>query len=295
MTMHYHRFDSAETSGRTIVEALGGHWTPRGGLCRCPAHADRSPSLSVRPGRRRLLFHCFAGCSTVEVMAALRRLHLPSAVGWADRVPAPSDELGRERARRLWSEARPAAGTIVGRYLAGRGLGVSSSLRFHPRTPQGRAPLTRFAPAMIAAVEDETGIVAVHRTFLRLDGAGLSKRQPVKAALGPLGSGFVRLAPPGAVLGLAEGIETALSAQQMFGVPCWATLGGERFRRVALPAGITEIILFLDHDSAGRCAEAVARERFGDRRIEVRYPEQPGTDWNDVLSRRTKQPVADVA
>lgn len=295
MTMHDHGFDSTETSGKTIVEALGGTWTPKGGLCRCPAHADRSPSLSVRPGRRRLLFHCFADCPTTEVMVALRRLHLPSAVGWQDRAPFSTDELGRERARRLWSEARPAAGTIVDRYLASRGLRVTSALRFHPRTPQGRAPLTRFAPAMIAAVEDETGVVAVHRTFLRPDGAGLSTRQPAKAALGPLGSGLIRLSPPGAVLGLAEGIETALSAQLIFGVPCWATLGSERFRRVALPTSVTEIVLFLDHDSAGRRVEAIARERFGDRRIEVRYPEQPGTDWNDVLRRPANQQVAGVA
>lgn len=81
----------------------------------------------------------------------------------------------------------------------------------------------------------------------------------------------------------------------MFGVPCWATLGGERFRRVALPASVTQIILFLDHDSAGRRAEAIARERFGDRQVEVRYPEQPGSDWNDVLRRRANQQVAEVA
>lgn len=38
----------------------------------CPAHADKSPSLAVREtDDGRLLVHCFAGCSAVEVMAAL--------------------------------------------------------------------------------------------------------------------------------------------------------------------------------------------------------------------------------
>lgn len=139
---------------------------------------------------------------------------------------------------------------------------------------------------MIAAVTDETGLVAVHRTFLSGDGQSLSSRQPARAALGPLGTGLVRLHSVSDRLGLAEGIETALSATQLFGVPCWATLGAERFKRIALPNSVAEIVLFLDHDAAGQQAEAVARERFRDRQIEARYPTQPGGDWNDVLRAR---------
>jgi putative DNA primase/helicase len=139
---------------------------------------------------------------------------------------------------------------------------------------------------MIAAVTDETGLVAVHRTFLSRDGRILSSSQPSRAALGPLGTGLVRLAPASNRLGLAEGIETALSASRLFGVPCWATLGAERFKRIALPASVAEIVLFLDDDAAGRQAEAVARERFSDRRIESRFPAKVGADWNDVLRAR---------
>ena len=40
---------------------------------RCPAHADRSPSLSIREGRDgRVLVHCFAGCTPTQILAALR-------------------------------------------------------------------------------------------------------------------------------------------------------------------------------------------------------------------------------
>jgi hypothetical protein len=49
---------SLDGEGRRIVERLGGAWRHDGGMCLCPAHADSSPSLSVRPGSRRLLFHC---------------------------------------------------------------------------------------------------------------------------------------------------------------------------------------------------------------------------------------------
>lgn len=42
-----------------------------GWMARCPAHADRSPSLSVCEGDGKVLFHCFAGCATEAVCAAL--------------------------------------------------------------------------------------------------------------------------------------------------------------------------------------------------------------------------------
>lgn len=40
-------------------------------IARCPAHDDRTPSLSVREVSDRVLVHCFAGCGATEVMAAL--------------------------------------------------------------------------------------------------------------------------------------------------------------------------------------------------------------------------------
>lgn len=43
----------------------------RGWMANCPAHEDRSPSLSITPGDDgRVLLHCFAGCSNADVLAA---------------------------------------------------------------------------------------------------------------------------------------------------------------------------------------------------------------------------------
>lgn len=45
----------------------GGRW-----IACCPAHDDRSPSLSIREGRDgRVLLKCFAGCSTGAIAEAL--------------------------------------------------------------------------------------------------------------------------------------------------------------------------------------------------------------------------------
>jgi hypothetical protein len=43
----------------------------RGWSARCPAHEDRSPSLSITMGGKAWLFHCFAGCTFDEVCAAV--------------------------------------------------------------------------------------------------------------------------------------------------------------------------------------------------------------------------------
>jgi hypothetical protein len=41
-------------------------------ISRCPAHEDRSPSLSIREtDDGRLLLHCFGGCETSDVLAAI--------------------------------------------------------------------------------------------------------------------------------------------------------------------------------------------------------------------------------
>lgn len=58
---------------RKLVESLGGQWRNSKGMCRCPAHDDRTPSLMVSIGQRAILFHCFAGCTNQAVLAALSR------------------------------------------------------------------------------------------------------------------------------------------------------------------------------------------------------------------------------
>lgn len=54
--------------GLESVQSRGhGKWSAR-----CPAHADNSPSLSIREGDDgRLLVHCFAGCTIEEITGAL--------------------------------------------------------------------------------------------------------------------------------------------------------------------------------------------------------------------------------
>jgi len=60
-----------------VLEALGryGHHAARSGsgwTCRCPAHEDRNPSLSINAGSDgSVLVHCHAGCSVESVVEAV--------------------------------------------------------------------------------------------------------------------------------------------------------------------------------------------------------------------------------
>lgn len=68
--------------------------TRRGWQARCPAHADRSPSLTIQDGEEgRILVHCFAGCTPKEICSALH-VHVRDLFQDAERT---SGELWRAR------------------------------------------------------------------------------------------------------------------------------------------------------------------------------------------------------
>ncbi len=76
---HSGRLSRGHSSGRQTVTTEvfltmidGVRRSTRGYVARCPGHTDRSPSLSIRGGDDgRILVHCFAGCTTVEICSAL--------------------------------------------------------------------------------------------------------------------------------------------------------------------------------------------------------------------------------
>ncbi len=280
-----------QAAAADLVKRLGGVWSPNGAMCRCPAHDDRSPSLSVRVGERALLFKCFAGCDTIDVIRAIRRLDRDIQLGGQNTTPSPQPSLSpqwlQQRTLDLWDGARLLAGTPAEHYLRRRSIILSpSALRFHGRTPLGRGKLAVFRPAMIAALHEQSRLVALQRTFL-------DPGQPCRARdlgnprrmLGRPGHGAVILMPATDALGLAEGIETALSAILLLDIPVWATLGNERLPHIAIPDTVTRLILLPDNDRGGRIGAAKAVEAYAmpGRTIETLWPPHGLNDWNDVL------------
>ena len=291
LSVQTHPDRSLAETARRICESRGGKWSGTKGMACCPAHDDRTPSLGVSLGRGAILLHCFAGCDQESVLAALAREGVPASTLFSEGAIEPTMDTGHAAkpsaaALRIWRDAQPLLTSPAKAYLESRGiLAASSALRFHPRTPLGPKGRTRFLPAMISAVSLDEGPIAIHRTFL--SGNAKAEFDKPKRALGALGEAAVRLfAPVSGKLGLAEGIESAMSAYALTGIPVWATLGNERFGLVSVPESVTELHLFVDHDAGGELAASrgLAAYAHDGRSIHVRKPSLNDTDWNDELT-----------
>jgi putative DNA primase/helicase len=281
-------------TAETLARALGGRKAGSGWVARCPAHDDRTPSLSLADGHDGcLLVKCWAGCSAHDVLSALRRCELIGANklrGVIDARGGSSDAVDRKkRALDLWNEAFPVSGTIAAQYLAARGLALPSLpvLRFHPRCPH---PSGANLPAMIGLVEHvDHGPTAIHRTFISADGSGKAAVEPDKASLGPVAGGAVRLAQAraGQWLLVAEGLETTFSVMHACALPGWAALSAGGIKSLVLPSSANMVLICADNDANGvgqRDANAAA-ERFlaEGRRVRIALPPTPGLDFNDLL------------
>ncbi len=196
------------------------------------------------------------------------------------------------RARVLWREAGPPEGTAVESYLRSRRCSLepvlgADVLRFHPICPFGSLRI----PAMVALITDAvTGEpIGVHRTAIKDDGSGkreLGEGISSKMMLGVARRGAVRLhAAAVEHLGIAEGIENALSASQVFGTAVWATLSRGGVGTFPVLKGIKRLTVFADNDTPGlKAAEQCCRRyQLAGIDAEIRVPDGAGADWNDFV------------
>ena len=87
-------------------------------------------------------------------------------------------------------------------------------------------------------------------------------------------------------LGIAEGIETALSAETIFGIPTWAALSADGLRRWQWPEGINRVTIFADAGDAGMQAAATLADRLNIAGIaNTIVSPLHGDDFNDDLRR----------
>ena len=260
-----------------LVGALGGTWHGRTAMCLCPAHADRTPSLSVRQGDRGILVTCFAGCEREDILRELRRVPIRGHWSYTDMPSRPSGN-----AQRLWDEALPVEGTLAQRYLELRHLWPAPvDLRFHPRCPFRPRPWTTFHPALLVAVRERRRLTAIQRIFLDPD----TGRYRMKLMLGRPGQGAWQGGGQGAsCLALAEGFETARAFALLHGVPCWASLGARRLDQVLLPPSLTSLVLAVDNDAEGELAADRATLRYTRPGLEIALAAPRGAkDWAKAL------------
>jgi len=177
-------------------------------------------------------------------------------------------------------------------YLNSRDFSPTRTTQYHPGLAYYEdGKYVGKYPAMIHVFESATGSpLTYHVTYLTTKGekAPVQSAKKVMPPVGPLAGGAIRLHPCSDVLGIAEGIETALGALKRTGVPTWAAYSATLLEQFQPPETVKKIVIFGDNDesftgqkSAFVLAHRLKREGFD---VEVRIPDCVGTDWADEVS-----------
>jgi len=197
-----------------------------------------------------------------------------------------------EYMNQLYRESRPMYDdqqySPVGLYLQKRGLHIyPDPLRYHQGVWEPETKTNH--PAMLATFSTDTGVAStIQITYL----TKMGDKAPVKVVKRsmtpkyPMKGGAVRLFPVGRVLGVAEGIETAIAAHEGWGIPVWATLSANLLEAFCVPIEVESLIIFGDNDknfTGQAAAYALAKKLCSKCQISVEIPAVPGTDWADEL------------
>jgi hypothetical protein len=269
--------------------------------CACPRGCGYA--LSLTDGEDgAFLAYCFGGCEFEDIVTSLVEHGLldddddagDRDVALLVKPRAVEDPRRSEAARRIYDRLAPAAGTPVEAYLRSRRitLPVPPTLRF------GGVPhrLGGIFPAMAAPIVDVDGdLIGVHMTYLCADGsakADFVNKGFQRECRGVIRGGAIRLTEhdPERELIVAEGVETTLSAMQVFGLPGWSAVSAGGLKTVGLPATVYRVVIAADNDVSGagqrNALAAYHRWTAEGRSVRIAMPPIIGSDFNDILAKR---------
>jgi len=224
-----------------------------------------------------------------------------------ERRKARDAEKARERADRIksawqiWHEAEDHGRGFD--YLRYRGIDpdyADVELRSHPDLSHSEGGSF---PALIGKVTDAEGeFCGIWRIYVAKNGKGKAPVEAPKMGLGVARGGAVRIGGVGHIIGIAEGIETALAVRQLVNeqtgitFPVWAALSANGMQSVEIPSKVFQVKIFPDHDqptrflfvgkpSVGMTAAKGLATRLQSEGVSVSIiAPARGTDWLDRLN-----------
>ena len=288
-----------------------------GGLQRCKVEGDKG---GQRSGAYRLFDDGIPAClwwnwktsatgiwvSTERPLCAADRYQQRQCIERAKREHAAAQAAQRVSNSKyltcLWDSAQPLTqACAAGVYLERRRLIVpnTDALRFAPRLDYWHDGLLIGAfPAMLAAVTDAKGaLVNVHRTYLSAEGrkADVPIVKKLCKSAGTMAGASIKIGQPVTRpdgrpgLAVAEGIETAIAASILTGVPTWSCVSAHGMEAFSPPLGVRHLYIMGDNDESGTGQKAAAalavRAASMGLLARVLLPEARG-DWADELVSR---------
>jgi putative DNA primase/helicase len=227
------------------------------------------------------LVMCCRGLSYAEACREVERVVGDAAPVEYKPKPDPRIALNRIRER-----CQP-AGFTVRRYLKNRGLDMPPSLREAKlRYWDDRKSLGDYW-CMVALVQGPDGKPQTyHVTYL--DGAQKANVPSPRKVMTPVETitgGAIRLYPAAERMGIAEGIETAIAAHMMTGLPVWAAVSAHGIESFVPPPECKALTVFADNDDSftGQAAAYALAKRLRKQGIACDVEIPSAGDWNDVL------------
>jgi putative DNA primase/helicase len=215
--------------------------------------------------------------------------------GPAASAPSKSRRDGSALARIERALAAARDPDVVTAYLRKRGLSVTSPvLRGDACAPYfiededggKRWRLAGRYPAVVAPIIGPDGsLQSAHRIY----DADVDPRKKSLPPVDTITGGAVRLCEPDEQLGIAEGIETALAAHELFRLPMWAALTAHGVESFEPPPSLLRLHVYADNDEnfAGQKAAFSLANRLKIKNkihVEVHVPPIAGTDWLDFIN-----------
>nr|WP_269841960.1 toprim domain-containing protein [Enterobacter asburiae] len=213
-----------------------------------------------------------------------------------EKIPVNSSAAKlRQRAISKFAKLLPLRGTNGEEYLRQRGINKlpSEAIRFCEKQRHAG----RIYHALYALATDDKGeLCYLHRTLLEGNrkaplGESAKRQKSLQEDnyLEYARSVAIRMFPVSSTLGIAEGIETALSCYQIYGVNTWAVMNSNFMKKFRVPAGVKHLIVFADMDkhsatgqaAAFECAHANLLAKNDLVKVSVRWPDNG--DFNDML------------
>lgn len=230
-----------------------------------------------------------------------------SVVGLSKKVSIPvgANFDPRPALNKLWLLSNRLTGSdMVSRYLHSRGL-VLTPLNIRYSTSCYDSDSGKRYHALIARIQKADGKpICLHRIYLENDHkAGIPSPKKLMPATESLRGSSVRLFSSqdkmfwSGILGVAEGIETAIACAHKFSVATWACLSSTLMPSWTPPLQIREIVVFGDNDAnyAGQKAAHKLAHILHNKGliVRVKIPERVGdwADcwWQDVQKTRRKE------